>query len=705
MPPTLHPHLKRGLDFDDFHTSPEDVVEPLRTEYHDPGSQEAKRRRVEAIAFQYLRGKPPMILSAGLRGPFNQGWKNPWAKKPRKARKIKGKQSGTAAQRSAVGTSTTAQGACIAEGRNRKRKAAVADQKALQHSSPEASRAAGDVLEDQRHDESLKKVEVPLATAPSPDEHGTSGTTEFFSANAEKCNQEPSPLANPSWLRRPESERRFEISPSTIDNIDASPTRSRSCKGTAQARVKRDLHLALPKAPLQTRFHTPNAGLLEDCRSSTSAPVIVSSSKKGLTAIPYGTNADAQVQLSPSSRVDDTAQPPSTRLTSPHANTPKPIESTVRLAQPNRQVSSLTGSQGQLSKKDVQKLAERLVDLMPTPSKTITQHGPQQTASQKAPKHNLIASPAPASSTGFVYRRIGEAKRACANAERPKPRAVDSKSPSAHTQNAISSGKQTSPCVITVQEADSTGKELLVTGDQRVSVHSSATRAQSTVNDVQEEELEPRLSRPSPDSAYSTQAAMLLAQIEFQESSSPTVSSEMGRPWSQPQYDTPRSILPEPSPAITPLSVFGAQLNRSFPNNSVLRGPPISTQDLFGAASPFAFSTVKKKPEVSYQCSLRFPMLLNNDEEARANGTAAKSPTTCSNRIPLKAKNTMTTPLWSLVTEKASQASQGSLDDRSMRSIDDDELPHLDFHPSPDDFGPSGGLHFTDRFLGELNHT
>ncbi|MCJ1469634.1 hypothetical protein MMC07_008270 [Pseudocyphellaria aurata] len=43
-----------------------------------------KRRRIEFQAQQYLQGRPLFILSAGLRGPLNDTWVNPWAKKKRR---------------------------------------------------------------------------------------------------------------------------------------------------------------------------------------------------------------------------------------------------------------------------------------------------------------------------------------------------------------------------------------------------------------------------------------------------------------------------------------------------------------------------------------------------------------------------------------------------------------------------------------------
>ncbi|KAI5306898.1 hypothetical protein KEM56_006548, partial [Ascosphaera pollenicola] len=45
------------------------------------GERAAKRRRIENIALDYLEGKPIFIMSASLRGPFENGWVNPWGKK------------------------------------------------------------------------------------------------------------------------------------------------------------------------------------------------------------------------------------------------------------------------------------------------------------------------------------------------------------------------------------------------------------------------------------------------------------------------------------------------------------------------------------------------------------------------------------------------------------------------------------------------
>lgn len=44
-------------------------------------ARNAQRQRIEKLAEAYLQGAPLFILSASLKGPFDQGWVNPWTKK------------------------------------------------------------------------------------------------------------------------------------------------------------------------------------------------------------------------------------------------------------------------------------------------------------------------------------------------------------------------------------------------------------------------------------------------------------------------------------------------------------------------------------------------------------------------------------------------------------------------------------------------
>ncbi|KGO67744.1 hypothetical protein PITC_000820 [Penicillium italicum] len=59
------------LDSDDLLASDDEL---------DDAARAAQRQRVEKLAESYLQGKPLLILSASLRGPFNDVWANPWKK-------------------------------------------------------------------------------------------------------------------------------------------------------------------------------------------------------------------------------------------------------------------------------------------------------------------------------------------------------------------------------------------------------------------------------------------------------------------------------------------------------------------------------------------------------------------------------------------------------------------------------------------------
>ncbi|KAF2631964.1 hypothetical protein BU25DRAFT_331491 [Macroventuria anomochaeta] len=474
MSPTLHPYLKRGLDFDASPIDPSDLVEDPPGEHHDAQHQSAKRRRVEAIALQYLRGRPPVILTARLKGPFTKEWKNPWAKD------VKATPDG---QSTGANEQAEGQGERVP--------------KASQMASPEASRAVGYT------EEQLYSQPEPLpATAPLPDEDDLSGAT--------------------------------------------------------------DLQLALPKEPLGGR--------------------------------------------------------------------PLPIP--------------------------------------------------------------------PASPTGFMYRRVGQSKGEGSSGPKAKPRAINfSPSPTLKKKDNGPPGVDTEvPAAIVETEVS----EQVVPHVSAEAVDRSVIEENNdgTAEGPEEEQNmhEHQESHKSRQSQYSTQAAMLLAQLEFQDDSSQSsTSSVTPRPWSQPGQNTPPPPLLQPSPAITPLSVFNPRMEGSFgylAGDSVLCGPPVSTQDLFNAASPFAFSTVKKKSQRPRRTSLRFALTSKSSESM-----TAKSPTPSAERVPLKEKNTST--MWSFTNEKSSLSSSKLASQSPKRTTNDVELPQLDLHTSLD-FGPNAD--FTDCFLRGLNN-
>ncbi|KAI4924810.1 hypothetical protein J4E85_007927 [Alternaria conjuncta] len=612
MPPSLHPHLKRGLDFDAFHVDPEDLIEEPPAEYEDPAHRAAKRRRIEAIASRYLRGRPPVIITAALRGPFDNGWKNPWTEPIVEKRRISGKNNAVAGTRNASSKK-------VAAGRNNttKRRSSsrlnggngkdVVEDVALQMASPETSRAARNDLDHREHDDSLDEIEVPPATAPLPDDDDAPGTAEPFSTNTNNRIQNRSPMTNPFWLRRPESAR-VDMRKAANRNTDTSPTRSRSRNSTSQTQTQTlsELRLSLPKAPIQAQKSAPETPAQEEWRSSASASMVISSPAK---------DADTHGQAEP----EPTASPPRSQRTVPI-------------------ITSSMGSQGRPTRQDIQQSAERLGRQTPglssegQPRRSIrrrTQNAPTLTDAQRGP----VTSPLPASSTGKPRKKA-----------KLKPRVVNFDS----SPEKIPSAKKS--CAEDVIHNDADDKLQVDPTD-------------AVVVDVQ----------ASP-------------QVEGDASVIQNENSE----------------LRTTSAAVTPLSAFTVQRDEPLAPETILQAPPISTQDLFGAASPFAFSTVKKKPEETQRSNLRFAF--SPSDGVLGADAVAKSPTPTAERVPLKNKDNITS-FWSFTTDKASQLSHGSFGDRSKGVLNEVGFPALNIDTSLGDFGPTGSLDFTDRFLRNIDDT
>jgi len=683
MRSTLHPHLKRRLDHDDFYLDPADMIEGIPREYKDSQEQAAKRQRVEKIAAQYIQGRLPTILTASLRGPFNHGWKNPWATAKKAKRRTPDKENSMSSDRTAVGAKAGARKIKPTEAKRRTRSAGS---KALEEqavASPETSSAIHSHAEQYEESHTLDVIEVPPATAPSPD-HDTSAASEFFSVDTERCIRQTSPLTDPFWLRRPESQRKVDMRTSTRGGTDLSPTHKRGTR--AQPDRRRTLQLAVPKFPVGLPPYTSKAAASDNIHSSASASMVISSPAQGFLPRPtigqQKPNLPSEIQPA---QVHSATAPMSTL-------TPTTAQKLPLMDHPTHG----------LTREVIQRSAERLVDVHSAsqsynsqPSRTNTA-GPNEAVAPEQPENGHPPPTMPDSSTGFVYKKVGSTKWNITNAPRSKPRAVNFNSSPVSKDVGITSKPNSQK-----NETDSgktPGTQLAVVKEG----HQSEKPTSSSQPDNSVQEQESLVSNTSSrQSAMSTQAAMLLAQLEFQKSTFPTSSSETPRPWSQPEEETPRQILPELSPAITPLSVFRPQLEQTHPLASVLRGPPLSTQDLFDAASPFALSTVKKKSDVPQRSNLRMSLTSFDDGDEHTSYASQQSPIS-SDRIPLKEKNVVPSP-WKPSSEKARQNSQDSYKGDKRRSISDVELPKLDFRTSLDDYGTTGSFRFADRLLRNLN--
>lgn len=73
------PRQSSPLSFEPLSPSSSDVAFGSDSDNElDETARVAKRRRIEELGKGYLEGKQLFILSAGLKGPFEDGWKNPW---------------------------------------------------------------------------------------------------------------------------------------------------------------------------------------------------------------------------------------------------------------------------------------------------------------------------------------------------------------------------------------------------------------------------------------------------------------------------------------------------------------------------------------------------------------------------------------------------------------------------------------------------
>lgn len=96
------------VDCEPLPLASEDVLYPGSDKDESIEEQEARRRRIELQAQHYLQGRELFILSAHLRGPFADGWINPWARKRKRNERRDG--AGGAQRRIHRGEASTVDG-------------------------------------------------------------------------------------------------------------------------------------------------------------------------------------------------------------------------------------------------------------------------------------------------------------------------------------------------------------------------------------------------------------------------------------------------------------------------------------------------------------------------------------------------------------------------------------------------------------------
>lgn len=763
--PHLHIHLRDGIDLEDIYPGPDEIIQDASDEHHDPELRAAKRRRIETIATQYLRGRNPIIMTASLKGPFGKGWKNPWTS-------VSQKETTAPVRTARLSRKDTSRHTKVTRAKKTRVKSPTNEQAVqCRMQSPSPSPETLQVIESIPEDIGPAKLhengDEGSITAPTG-QHDQSNTTEFHSANSSLPTTVTEPEGRPQWLRR-----QTFVTPRNRN--DSSPTRSKS--GRRPLDEHGGLQLAPPNLPLSHAHSDPiQATSLEaGWRSSFSASMVISSPvkhpyampnipnksptnrKRSLAAIPCKKNSSKHTSSSPrpagtssnplnsstqaitvqtdaidyASEAHHHTQPLSTRkgamgpgiddnLMQVHLSTSNidhteqsrtftPINSRKREVIIARSLSDLTRpedagskieetrllatepvptnsdrasspiqSTRRPSREEIHQFAEHCAAIASTSKSNI--HRSKRKLANGA-RHDWVTSLTPDSSTGLVYRKAGKSKSETVGPEKPKPRVM-----------AFSSSPPIERGPRVIVNVDTDPQQLRPVEDTR-----SARRDIYDLSMEPDEAVQQESFRSTRTSGYSTQAAMMLAQLEFQDGTMSAIAPETLGPELPTQSDTlQQQKLGEDNPAFTPFHAFNKELNEIHPPDSIPSDMQISTQDLFTAASPFAFSTNKKKSTKSQRSSLRFAVFPSGNGPGYADQeNGAKSPTP-TERIPLKERNSKVS-FRSTLSEKG--GSQDSTGQEPKPTVQDVEVPQLELS-----FGPTGSFDFADRFLRTLNN-
>ncbi|KAF2120508.1 hypothetical protein BDV96DRAFT_641185 [Lophiotrema nucula] len=707
MPIALHQHLKRGFQYDICAAEPFEEDAEVSDNYLTAEERSAKRRRVELIATQYLKGSAPFILSARLKGPFDKSWKNPWAKKKRSAKEKPNTRAGDVQDEQED-----------------------VEQHASSRPSPEVSRATQTILD--YHTQSTAERSHTTASKVALQPQGNEQLQrQYLSANVEPDVTVQDLDNGQAWLKRPSNSR---IRGGSFKDPCPHPSPTPTRHGNMPIDRHGKIQITLPKSsiarastPSKPRPPIPEA----HWRSSASAPMNISSPVKPPGAVKKqgpptaskfaqkhpGRNDQRSGTRPVVSAGDDLTecqiialyeQPSSNDI---ERRTQKLVKEVIPGRQPANSVDnpgatsmgvSSQSKSRRPSRKDIQRSAERCIT-RPTTANTVTNKPSKKTKSPRGhsltvpcgPK--LVASPAPNSSIGFEYQKVQRPKTGPGKPPKKDPKPVNF---------------QSSPEVIEKDKAllsDTGPSNAVVQRNGRLQDHGDGTAQHQTsknmppprpdIYDIRSTEQELNDTASSRQSLYSTQAAMLLAQLEFQEGSFLSPASETPRTLPVLQENgTPRADIDEPSDvSITPFHAFNAELDKNRPTNNMAADVAISTQDLFSAASPYTFSTVKKKTVRTARSSLRFaihPSPPRGDDD-HANADHAKSPSPSRERIPLRERNSKVTFGTNLTgSDKGSQ-------DPPLLPAEPPASPKLG--NLLDDLGLNASFSFTSNFIKDIN--
>jgi len=717
----LHSHLRQGIEYEPVSVDPDDILEEVEDEDYDTDEGAARRGRIAKIANQYIRyGRAPLILSAGLKGPLDKGWKNPWSNKNHGRGKAIVRRAGH--ERDGVSKATRLSKEPKRQVAENKKRAAIRDT-AVQ--SRETSRGLG---LGQGSAQPLEDNYVSFATSIAPQAH--LGDTKSFVTNVEHTIVGASG-GNSQWLRRPDP----GIGKLLPSNHDPTPTRAQ--KGRRNIDNNGGLRLASPKrslAPPHLEVTVPGS---KRRKLSTSTSMLMTPNAESTHAFHPGERNDGSRNFMSGGHGIATKSSKKSQQADAVTGVGSGYQQKVTLGAGARDINNIKGAR--VVGIDPDDLAGEFVGttrdsaaLMsidePSSNRRVVYNTNQERMEEKNTHHQSsprsrtsstdITKPfstpsadAPQAARAILIsaQRSGQAvprsylgKKSRKTRDEPDAFTVQHNNATLPTKSMsnesvpgrvegakiLKAALKSKPRPVTFSSpVANPDQRPLIDGAQQMtsSVGEVSARRRDVYEFPSDEERHQSLASHH-NSGYSTQAAMVLAQIEFQES---TMALETPGPRLVEQDETVVPNAETASPVFTPFRTFNEDLGGEKLSETTLQGALLSTQDLFSAVSPFAAGTIKKgtRPPPS---NLRFTMMASGERVA----SAAKSPTR-SERMPLKDKNSRVsfTSTW----EKDSPDSAF----RSPKLLKEEGgAPQLDFGASKEEVNVD--LEFPARFLLNL---
>ena len=693
------------LHFEPLSPLPEDILCPGSSDEEDDLGHRDKRRRIEAVGNKCLEGWPPFILSAGLRGPFDKNWKNPWARRRRQHRRnvssipSHGEVSKTSSKR------------------------ALETARSLESPNPGKLRLAGKSVEEQDGRRSLSPVQdTRLVREPA-----TSYGGQYHASRLR------SPI-DESKIHPPNNDLRYRTDKSYYDNnrdrsAPAAPTGStdtelwlRSDAGYLRRVQRVQQRSPTPTPAAKTRIRSPLKNSLPATSRRMSPPSRVPQKEKppvptsnlaahtGFTpvnrSIPKRLNVESESRSSPCLKMkvpniqpkrissEDSCNSDSrtireTSLAKADIVTQQGFLEAKRLSQEAAEQAKLDKdnleldtSIQQISPHSLRATAAALVDVNPTtkfsrdfiPSEVCKANAPGQVS--KIPTRSPHVLPPSSHLPGFRYRFAGRrpnssSSNSSAVVEELQDVRVNSLSKArtkvtrrlSFTPNGTVKGRETTKSSGNASASSRSYSQLSlpraegITDDQSPDeAHTGANPSQQLVASLQatvnksttsgelpEAQIVPNqpgrmpqepsgpstnileTDRQSPikfpsmeegvaDSQWCTQAAILKAERSFQESiltpiqrlgrSSPSQTRLMAQANYKPA--AARTVKPSRTPLFPRPQAIGMISNDPSPAISIYKGPPMSTQEMIDAVSPFPLTTVKK-PRLKHRASFGPP--------------------------------------------------------------------------------------------------